>query len=119
MLESKIFSHLSTSTAIGVSARIYPVRLPQEPTYPAITYQRISGGQENSFGGYATLENPRMQIDVWADTYLAAKNAAEAVHTAMNGATAYRATLISDSDLYESDIEIYRVSMDFSCWNKE
>lgn len=119
VLEPKIYTVLSGSSAVSavVSARIYPLVLPQDVTLPAITYVRISGGQVNSMGGYSGLENPRMQIDVWGATYTAAKTLAALVHAAMSAATTFSALLISDMDLYEDDTKIYRVSMDFSVWN--
>lgn len=118
-LEPKIYTALSGDSAVSavVSTRIYPMVLPQDVTLPAITYSRISGGQVNSMGGFSNLENPRVQVDVWAATYTAAKTLAALVHTAMGGATTYSAILISDMDLFEDDTKIYRVSMDFSVWN--
>lgn len=120
MLETKLYTLLSGSTLITtLTTRIYPVVMPQEPTFPCITYQRVSGNQQNSLAGYATLENPRIQIDVWSESYSGAKTLAGNIHTVMDGATAFKATLISDDDDYQSEIPLYRVSMDFSCWNKE
>ena len=124
MLEESIFSHLSTVAAITTyvgassSARIYPVYLPQDPTYPAISYQRISSQPHVSMGGFCNLDNPRIQIDCWATSYSDAKGMAEAVRDAMMSASAFNALEISDQDLFEPDLEIYRVSIDFSCWFK-
>lgn len=120
-LEEKIFDQLSADTAIAaaVSTRIYPVIAPQNAAYPHVTYQRISGGQVNSLDGYGGTENPRIQIDCWAETYAAAKSLAKAVMDSMLEATAFTALMISDQDLSELDQPIYRVSMDFSCWHQE
>lgn len=124
MLEESIFSHLSTvaaiTTYVGASsaARIYPVDLPQDPTLPAMSYQRISSQPQTSMGGFCGLDNPRIQIDCWATSYSAVKELAEAVRDAMMSASAFNALEISDQDLFEPDVEIYRVSIDFSCWFK-
>lgn len=124
MLEESIFSHLSTVAAITTyvgassSARIYPVYLPQDPTLPAMSYQRISSQPQASMGGFCNLDNPRIQIDCWATSYSAVKGMAEAVRDAMMSAAAFNALEISDQDLFEPDLEIYRVSIDFSCWFK-
>jgi len=123
MVESKIFSHLSTTTAItvtqSVSSRIYPMWLPQETGFPAISYTRVAGNQQYNLQGYSSMENPLIQIDVWATTYKAAKDISSAVHTAMQAAPGFKAILRDDTDFYEDEIEVYRVSMDFSCWNRE
>ena len=124
MLEESIFSHLSTVAAITTyvgassSARIYPVYLPQDPTLPAMSYQRISSQPHVSMGGFCNLDNPRIQIDCWATSYSAVKELSEAVRDAMMSALAFRALEISDQDLFEPELEIYRVSLDFSCWFK-
>lgn len=124
MLEESIFSHLSTVAAITTyvgassSARIYPVYLPQDPTLPAMSYQRISSQPQVSMGGFCNLDNPRIQIDCWATSYSAVKGMAEAVRDAMMSAAGFNALEISDQDLFEPDLEIYRVSIDFSCWFK-
>ena len=121
MLESKLYSVLTGNNAVAllVGARVYPVKLEQDTEFPAITYQRISGGQQYSLTAYSNLENPRIQIDVWGLKYSDVKALAAKVKTAMEGATTFRATLLTDIDLYEDDVEIYRVSQDWSVWNQE
>lgn len=123
MLESKLYTALSGSTKItvtsSVSTRIYPLIVPQESAMPAITYARVSGGQQNDLTGYSGLENPRIQIDCWATSYKEIKTIAENVHAVLYAATTFKAILVSDMDFYESDVELYRESMDFKIWNRE
>lgn len=123
MLEIKLYTALSGSTKItvlsSVSTRIYPLIVPQESAMPAITYARISGGQQNDLFGYSNLENPRIQIDCWAKTYKEVKTIAENVHAVLYADTTFKAILVSDMDFYESDVELYRESMDFKIWNRE
>lgn len=118
-LEPKIYTVISGAAAVAavVSTRIYPVVLPQDVALPAISYSRISGGQINSLTGYSNLESPRIQVDVWGETYSSVKSLAADVHTAMDGATTFGALLESDMDMYEDDTKIHRVSMDFIVWN--
>ena len=121
MLESKIYGHLSTSAAVvaAVGTRIYPVRAPQDVTAPYIVYSRISGGQISGLSGYQTMENPRIQIDVFTTSYSTAKGIADSIHSLMETASGYKSILISDMDLFEEDFSFYRVSMDFSVFNRE
>jgi len=52
----------------GARARMYPVKLPQDPspTWPAITYQIISGRPEYDIQGAAGVAEMRLQIDIWS-----------------------------------------------------
>jgi hypothetical protein len=120
-VEMKIKTLLLANAPVAaiIGTCLYPVILPQSPTLPAVTYFRVSGGQENSLKGYSGLEHPRIQIDCWSLTYAGAKELANAVRAAMDLATTFKALCISDHDLFEDDTRIYRVSLDFSVWNKE
>jgi len=109
-----------------VAQRVYAMKMPQNPTYPLITYFRVSGPRVESMQGASGLASPRFQIDIWAKTYAETKAIARAVQLALEG---YRATVgtvpvqgilfDSDRDLYESTPELYRVSMDFVIWHNE
>lgn len=120
---NKLYRHLSTVAAITAitSARIYPVILPPgtAAAFPAITYLRVSGDRIYSLSGYSTLENPRMQVDCWSTSFETTKGLADEVRQAMDNATAFASILISDQDLYEDEMKLYRISMDFSVWNHE
>lgn len=120
MIEEALYSHLSTSTTLMalVSDRIYPIMMPQDPELPAITYQRISNSPVNSMGGHGGLDNPKIQIDCWATSYSAAKALGDKLRKTIATATAFNSVQLNDQDLYEDGTEIYRVSMDFSCWFK-
>lgn len=120
-LEAKIFSLLTTTTTITATMgnRIYPVRAPQNVAFPYAVYQRISGGQLSGLEGYLTLENPRIQIDVYSTSYSQVKTLAESIHTQMETSTDFKNTLANDSDIYEDELNAYRITMDFSCWNRE
>ena len=122
-MESKIFSHLSTSTNItvtsSVSTRIYPEVCPQQTDLPVIVYARVSSNPEYSLDGYSSLENSRIQIDTFAETYKEAKVVAGRVKVAMDAATAYKAIMTNDMDEYDPELQVFRVIQDYSCWNRE
>lgn len=120
-LEAKLFTALTGSTLITTLSanRIYPVKSPQSPTYPHIVYARISGGQKNGLSGYQNVENPSIQIDTFSTSYTQAKTLSDNIHTVLDATTTFRSILISDSDLFEDEINIQRVSQDFSCINHE
>lgn len=99
-----------------VSTRIYPIKLPQPPTYPAITYQRISNTAQN---GSTALRETRYQIDCWADTYTPTQTLAAAVKAALEEYKKTNATpgikqayIINELDDYDDDVKAYRTIVD-------
>ena len=127
-VEKVIYSKLSGDSDVSglVSTRIYPVNLPQKPTYPAIVYTRISGERTYSFDGASGLTSQRFQIDSFASTYSGAKDLSNKIRSAING---FRGTvsgifvqgifLENDSDIFDDDFNIYRVSCDYFIHYKE
>jgi hypothetical protein len=60
------------------------VRLPQGVTLPAVTYQRVAGGEDVTHSG-AGPARALVQVDCWADGYDAALTLAAAVRAALAG----------------------------------
>lgn len=119
MVEADILGALKGSPpATSAGDNVYAFLLPESATYPAITYQRISNVPVNSLAGRSNLDQVRVQVDCWAETYDAAKTLAGEVRTAM-AAAGYKGLLITDADDFDQDARIYRVTMDFYCWQKE
>ncbi len=124
MLESKLYSLLSNATAISASVgtRIYPIVAPENPTYPYVTYSRVTGIKDNSLSGYCGMENVHVQVDVWGTVYGGVKSLSKTIHQTMETSTDFKAILLSDQDLtevLENEDIIYREVLDFSCWNGE
>lgn len=69
--EQGLRTHLLGDAAIAalVVARVYPLRLPQKPTLPAIVLTRVSGVRYQPLRGQASLARPRFQVDAWASTH--------------------------------------------------
>lgn len=120
-VESKLKTLLGANVTVAglVSDRIYPMVLPQNPTLPAITYTRIVGLPVYSIYGYSGLNNAHVQVDCWASTYSGAKALAAAVTAAISSATTFKGVMVGDRDMFEDDVLLYRVSMDWSLWVKE
>lgn len=68
VLEEGVFARLSASTGVTsiVGSRIYPEELPQNPTYPALTYQRISGRSGFHQTGLSGMGEGRIQVTCWS-----------------------------------------------------
>ncbi len=80
------FHLLDEATIAGlVGARIYPLRLPQKATFPAIVLQRISSMRWKHLRGADALARPRYQVDCWAQTHDAATSLGNLVRQRLNG----------------------------------
>ena len=129
-MEAKLMTYILAGTDVAtlVSARMYPLKMPQDPTLPLLVYQRISGPREHDADGAAGVASPRIQIDAWAVTYGGAKALATAVRKRLDGYSgdmgspaveAIFSHLLSDHDLYDDVTELWRVSMDFEIMHIE
>ncbi|MBI4800633.1 MAG: DUF3168 domain-containing protein [Desulfarculus sp.] len=117
----KLAQALKQDAAVAalVADRVYPVKLPQGCVLPAITYQRVSGGQDSTLEGDSGLEFPRVQVSCWSKSYTQAHALAKAARGAMKSARAFRATTINDMDHYEDETGVYAVFVDFSIEHEE
>ena len=84
-VEAAVFDLLSSDAGVSgvVSNRIYPVKLPQDPTYPALTYFRVSALRHSVMGNDTGLVEKRIQVSSWAELYSEVNNLAELVRDAM------------------------------------
>lgn len=113
--------HLENQAGIE---RVYPVRLPQNPVYPCVTFQVITTPRGHTMEN-AVSPNPLVQIDCWAKTYLAVQTLARTVEMALDGYVGRMGGILpvtgclqrENGDQYEVDVDDYRVSLDFSIWH--
>jgi len=111
----------------GVSGRIYPVKLPQNPTYPALTYQVITGPRDYTQDGPDGATRFRVQIDIRDTTYTGCRTVRDALVGGVSGLNhepfgspaveVLGCFIDSERDFYESALdaarpEVFRKSMD-------
>jgi hypothetical protein len=113
MIETEIFDTLQDL----VDGRCYPLVMPQSPSYPSIVYARQASTPQYRLEGGASLTQVRMEVVCFARTYDEAKSLAEDIRAAMEGAS-FKGTMIFDMDLYEPDVKLYQVAMDFYVWER-
>lgn len=108
-------------TALG--DRIYPDVLPQKPTLPALVYQAYDGDDPVSHDGKHGLQMEVFQLDVYAETWLEARQIMEKINVGLNG---YSASNVQGIFLvrynpvgYDVDTKLYRRSADFRTLTKE
>ncbi len=81
-LYTRLSGHAGLSALVG--DRIYPVKLPQSPVYPAIIYESRGGDRLHNMGVDAGIRRPIFQIACFAATYDAATNVGEQVIAALS-----------------------------------
>lgn len=124
-LSALLLADAAVAAAIG--ARLFPNAAPLGTATPYATFRRISGRRVRSLAGASGLAMPRVQIDVQATSYLAARAAADAIRRCLDGyrpagnAVIRAAALLSDQDLYEAEAlpPLHRVTMDFQITHRE
>lgn len=100
-----------------VADRVYPIRLPEPATFPAITYMQVSlTTAARSQSGLVIT--PRMRVNCWATSYDAAQALAVQVVSALDGRllNTDKWVLDSDMDMLEPDTGIYRRILEFFVW---
>jgi len=120
------FLEESATVSSLVSDRIYPQILPQAATFPAITYNQVSGVRVSNLSeGPAGKCRRRITINLWAETELAAYALADAVRQSLNGydgSMGATGTVVGSTRLdnefatFEQDagtVGIYRVIQDY------
>lgn len=93
--------------------RLSPGLLSEQSSLPAATYQVISKRYLYALDGRIDLTKARIQIDTWAKTYAQAKALAAAITAILDDST-LDAQLLSSTDLYEHEAQLYRVMTEFS-----
>lgn len=117
----------SPAVAHHFGRNIYWVTVPQkEKQKPNCVLQVVGKQSDYSFAGQTNLTRSRVQIDVRAPSYLAAKAAARAVSRSISG---YRGGIIkgifldTERDLPEADAgevnQLFRVSIDIFIHHQE
>ena len=88
-IERALRDYLVANVAL-VSGRVYPVHMPQAPTYPCATYTKVSGPRIHAMTEDTGLARPRFQVSCWAydrdnhhTAYSTAKAVAEQVRDAL------------------------------------
>lgn len=125
-LYTRLLGTPGVATLIG-SARVYPGKLPQNPTFPAVSYVHSSDLRQSTFTGPTALPGALYAVDCWGSTYTDARTLAKAVRLALDGVEGWTAggttvqvsIVESQQDIYEADVNVHRVSMDVRLfWNE-
>ena len=95
---------LSDATVAAlVNSRMYPVKLPQNVTYPALSYNQVSGVRIYDLCGPTGRAKPRISINSWGESYADARALADAVRRAIQG---FRGTLGDSPGAQIDDVKL-------------
>jgi hypothetical protein len=111
----------SAGLAALVVTRIYPDVMPDSPTYPAVTYQKVGGGSEKGAVSDPGLKRATFQVSSWAKSRPLASQIADQVRLAMDrqrkitvaGVAVDDCFYESDNDDYDKDAKVYFNHMTF------
>ena len=120
-LEPKIMTRVKAGVPL-VSSRVEFVDAPASTPRPYITFAEISPGREYSHQGYSSIRKPVFRFNVWADSYVSAKQTAEELIDTLESWFAdgvQGAFLESKVDMKEEDSSFYHTALTFSINYKE
>lgn len=100
-------------------SNVYALRLPDNPSYPALVYTKVSGHRDVAHDGPTGIGRARIQVDGFDETFEGASDLAELVRT-LNGESATEGDVTimgmfidGEWDIYESTRNVYRCTTDF------
>lgn len=130
LIEEGIATYLLAQASLTalIGSRLYNLVLPDgdRTTYPAITYQRVSGPRVQNLTGSSGYAGPRFRFVVYAQDYVTAKNVAEQLRLelqdyvgTMGTVQGVSVTFLGDTDLFEDEDNIPRVASDYEIFHEE
>lgn len=124
-LRSLILAESSVTSLIASNA-VYPQRLPQEVTKPAIVYRVMDGIESLTAGGVSALRRYQVDLTVFAEKYSEMRETTQALVALFNGLTAEQSgDLIQGCRIYnivndfEETLQLYSSTLDLVLLVKE
>ncbi len=122
VVEQALTARLEGSTNVTslVSTRIYPVRLPQNPVFPAVTYDLISSQREWAMTADPGFVHARLQVTGWSEaSYAEASSVSEGVRGATQrwagtstGVVVQEMFIENEFSFYDDETGVYAHSLD-------
>ena len=123
MIGKLIYGRLSTASNITaiIGTNIYPDITPQNVDYPFIVYSIINSNPVDFKDGQSNLEEIDLQIDVYTQNYDTTQNLANLIRNRLDrfvgtveGVEVQSIKYMSsDSQVYNADLNVYWMSVDF------
>lgn len=98
----------STGLTALVSDRIYPDVMPDAPTYPSVTFQKVSGSSARGAMNDPPLMAASFQVSSWAKSRAQASKIAAQARKALDRKRKISVTGVAlDDCFYESDVDMF------------
>lgn len=121
-IRARLLAHAGTAALVGT--RVYPVKLPQTPTYPAITYYRVNTERVSAMGADRPDVRAIIRVSCWddgSDGYSGSKALATQVRAALERYSVSPGTYVpiqdiyfeNEFDLYDDDAQVFHVVCSF------
>lgn len=84
MIEAAIKTRAAAASGLAalIDTRFYPQLMPQNPTYPAVTYMLVAAPRETAMGADPGIVYAHLQFSAWSLDYLEATQVAEQLRVA-------------------------------------
>lgn len=91
-----------------VSTRIYPDVMPDSPTYPAVTYQRLSGSSALGSTSDPPLKTATYQVSAWAKSRADALAVSAQIRAALDRKRKLTVNGVQVDDcFYQGDVDLF------------
>lgn len=121
MIHEEVYTRLTTGTSPNLT-EVYATLIPQEVSYPAVRYARVSSTREMNFDEVENFVRSVFQVDTYAETPTQALSTADSIKTALNdyqGGNIQETRIDTEFEMYEDDVKLYRVMQQFTIWHTE
>lgn len=124
-LEDAVYSRLTTFAGLSalVSTRVYPLHLPQKPTYPCIAYRRAATDSEPLLSTDTDILKAKFEIASFSKAYDSSVSVGDQIRQAFqrfkgveSSITILDTILIDLDQSFEADYEIYETALTFEIW---
>ena len=84
-----VYNILSNNAALTalISTRLNPIRIPQESSFPAVSYQLVSEIPNPTKSGHSRTEFARVQVNAYGITLASTESVSSAIRTAFEAVT--------------------------------
>ena len=103
-----------------IGLRLYPIKLPQNPTYPAVTYREISDIGLLTHGGPVGFDKARYQFDFYGRDYSQCRAVADAFRAYLEGYHGLMGEInisvivfLNSNGEWGDEVEVFRISQDY------
>jgi hypothetical protein len=113
-IRKKLIANNDLKAKIG--ERIYILKLPQNPTFPAVVYFKVSNPRHHDID----VAYPRFQFSIFAEKYSEAKEISDLIRGLLQrekgvfyGMPVIQGVYLNEVDFYENDSELYHIASDY------